>query len=136
MRSFLGILVGVVLAIVIESGGEILANQFYPAQIANPWDAQQMGAALAARPTGALFMVVLGYLLGALIGGAVGKRISGWPGAAWAPGVVLAAMVALLAFSFPLPGWSVVAMLAAPLIGALLANHFVASSASASADDA
>ena len=125
MRGFLGILLGIVVAIVVESGVEIVANQFYPSQLANPWDAQQMGAAIAARPTGALLIVIVGYLIGALAGGVAGKKVTGGRWGAWTPGLVLAAMVAILAFSFPMPGWSVVAMLVAPLVGALLANHLV-----------
>ena len=130
MRAFLGVLAGIVVAILVESGVEIIANQFYPTPSINAWDAQQVGAALAARPTGALLIVVLGYLIGAFAGGAAGKSISGGRWGAWTPGLVLAAMVAILAFSFPLPGWSVVAMLAAPLIGAVMANHLIGTRAS------
>jgi hypothetical protein len=123
MRSFLGILAGIVVAIAVQSGVDLIASQFYPAAITDMWDRQQVAEALAARPTGALLFSVLGYFLGGFGGAYVAKIIArkGW--AVWVPAGFLAAMALLIAFNFPLPAWTWFAMLAAPLIGGLIARH-------------
>lgn len=123
MRSFLGILAGIIVGMAVQSGVDLIANQFYPAAISDMWDRRQVAEAMAARPTGALLLSVLGYFLAGLAGCLVAKLISrrGWT--TWVPAGVLAAMALLIAFNFPIPTWTAFGTFAAPLIGGLIARH-------------
>ena len=125
MRKFLGILTGVIVAFVVQTAGDILSNKLYPPSITNMWDRTQVAEALAARPTAALWISVAAYLAGGLIGGLVGKKIARGSAGAWVPAGMLALMALLIGWSFPGPAWVMVATVAAPLIGGLLANHLV-----------
>ena len=135
MRTAIGIVAGIIVAILVQSGADILVNQLYPSAVTNMWDRAQVNAAFAARPAGALLLGMAGFLLGALAGGSVGKLISRGSAAAWAPAIVLAAMAALLGLNFPLPSWAAVGMVAAALIGGLLASHLVSARAAAPTRD-
>ncbi len=133
MRMTLGIVVGILTALIVQSSGDFLANQFYVTSSVDLWDRRQVGEVLAARPTGALLISIAGFLVGALIGGVIGKMVAKRPAAAWTPGLVLAAMAGLIGVSFPLPAWASLGMVIAALIGALAANHLIASQAPAPA---
>lgn len=120
-----GIIVGIVAAVVAQSICDLLINQAYPSQITDLWNRQQVNEAFAARPAVALILAICGFLVGALVGGVVGKLIGRRPAAAWAGAVVLAAMAGLLGLNFPQPGWASIGMVVAALVGGLLANHLV-----------
>ena len=130
MRTFLGILVGIVVALGVQSAVDLLSNMIWPAAITDMWDARQVSEAMAARPIGALLFNVAAYFLGGLAGGWVARRIAraGW--ATWVPAGLLAAMALLIGFSFPLPTWTLFANFAAPLVGGLIARHLGADPAS------
>lgn len=126
MRTAAAIVAGILVAIIVQSCADVLVNQIYPSNVVNMWDRVQVNEAFAARPAGALLLGMLGFLAGALVGGAVGKLIGRSATAAWTPALLLAAMAALLGLNFPLPGWAAMGMVAAALVGGLLANHLVA----------
>lgn len=126
MRTAAAIIAGILIAIIVQSGADILISQIYPTAVTNMWDRAQVNEAFAARPANALLLGIAGFLLGGLAGGAAGKLIGGRASLAWPPALVLAAMAALLGLNFPLPGWAAMGMVAAALVGALLANHLVA----------
>ena len=126
MRAALAVLVGIVLALVVQSGLDWLTSQFYPYDITNVWDRRQVSEAMASRPTPALLLTVLGYFLAALAGGVAAKRIWRRAWACWVPAGVMAAIALLIAFSYPLAEWAWFATFVAPLIGGLIANHLVA----------
>ncbi len=126
MRGLLAVILGVVVALAVQTGADWVANQFYPAAITDMWDRGQISEAYAARPVGALLIGILGFFLAGLIGGYAGKRVAGRDWAAWVPAAVLALMALLIVFSFPIQTWAAFAMLIAPLIGGLIANHLVA----------
>ncbi len=123
MRAFLGILVGLIAAIAVQAALDWIASQIYPVAITDLWDRQQVSEAFASRPTGALLLSVLNYFLAGLVGGVVAKRIARRGFAAWIPAGVLALMALLIAFSYPMPTWTLFASLAAPLIGGMIARH-------------
>jgi hypothetical protein len=131
MRAFLGILLGIVVGIALQSAADILTSMLYPTSITNMWDRAQVAEALAARPPAALWIGVAGYFLGGLGGGLVGKLIWRRAVAAWVPAGVLALMALVLAFSYPIPTWTMFATFIAPLIGGLIANHLVRSAPAA-----
>jgi len=141
MRTILAAIVGIVVALIVQSACDALSSLLYPTGIADMWNRTQVAEALANRPAAALWISVAGYLLGGLAGGTLGKMISRTPVAAWVPAAPLAAMAAVIGLSFPAPAWSSVANVAAALIGAMLSNHLVATRPAAArtvdvADDA
>lgn len=134
MRTALGIVAGIIVALLVQSGADFLAGQLYPSSVTDMWDRRQVSEAFAARPTPALLISIAGFLLGALIGGGAGKAIAGRPAAAWVPGLILAAMAGLIGANFPLPAWASAGMVIAALIGGLIANHLVNSRQAAAAE--
>ena len=125
MRGLLAIVVGIVVALAVQTGADWIANQFYPAAITDMWDRRQISEAYAARPVGALLIGIAGFFLAGLAGGTAGKTIAGRGWAAWAPALVLAAMALLIVFSFPVETWAAFAMLIGSLLGGLFANHLI-----------
>ncbi len=123
MRTFLGILAGIVAALAVQAGVDILTNTLYPVALGDMWDRAQVAEAMAARPTAALVLTVIGFFLGALVGGYVARRISATGWTVWAPAGLLAAIALIIAFAYPMPVWTWFATLAAPLIGGMIAGH-------------
>ena len=126
MRTALAILAGIVVALAVQAGVDMVASTFYPYAITDMWDRNQYSEAYAARPTGALLLSVLGYFLAGLAGGAVAKLIARRVPPCWVPPGVMAVTAIVLAFAYPLPAWTWLALFAAPLFGGLIANHLVA----------
>lgn len=125
MRAVLAIILGIIVAIAVQSGADVVTSMIYPTSITNMWDRAQVAEALAARPPAALWIGVAGYFAGGLVGGFVGKLIWRRPVAAWVPAGLLALMALVLAFSYPIPTWAMFATFLAPLIGGLIANHLI-----------
>jgi hypothetical protein len=129
MRSTLAIILGIVVALAVQTCVDLLANQIYPAAITDMWDRQQVSEAFADRPIGALLLSIAGYFLAALVGGWIAKKIAGRSFAAWVPGLIVALMALLIAFSYPIQTWAALGMLVGALLGAMIANHLVATRA-------
>lgn len=125
MRAVLAVIIGVISAFAVQAAVDMIASNFYPYAITDMWDRRQYMEAIAARPTGALLLMVLGYFLGGLIGGAFAKGIGRRRGLVWVPAAVLSLTSILLIFAYPFPAWSWIALFAAPLIGGLFANHVI-----------
>ena len=126
MRGALAVIVGILVALAVQTGADWIANQYYPAAITDIWDRRQISEAYAARPVGALLIGIAGFFLAGLAGGGAGKTIAGRGWAAWLPALVLATMALLIVFSFPIETWAAFAMLIGSLLGGLIANHMVA----------
>lgn len=77
----------------------------------------------AEPPLGALLLVPAAYFLGALIGGWVAARISGRAWTAWLVGAVVVAGAVWSMFLIPHPPWMQIAVVVAPLLGALVGGH-------------
>jgi nitrate/nitrite transporter NarK len=123
LRIFLGILAGLVVALVVQACCDFLGSTLYPTGITNMYSREQVTEAFANRPTIALLITVAGYFLAALIGGWLARRISGQGWTVWVPAGLMALMAILIVFFYPLPPWTWFASLAAPLIGGLIARH-------------
>ncbi|GAA4020371.1 hypothetical protein GCM10022280_20910 [Sphingomonas swuensis] len=77
-----------------------------------------------AEATTAMYLVVLvGWVLGAAVGGSIGSGISRWAGTAWIIAVLVALGVVASAFSFPDPWWLVAAGVVLPLLAAYLVTR-------------
>jgi len=133
MRAFLGIVLGMVVGLALQSAADVVTSLLYPTSITNMWDRAQVAEALAARPAAALWIGVAGYFVGGLGGGVVGKLIWRRALAAWLPAGLLALMALILAFSYPIPTWTMFATFIAPLLGGLLANHLIKAAPAATA---
>ena len=129
VRTFLGSLIGAIVALVVESGGDYVGSRLYPARVSDMWDRAQLAEAMASRPQAAIWISIASYFAAGLIGAWVGKKIAGTPAGAWIPAGLLAAMALVIGWSFPGPAWVMAATVAAPLIGGFLANHLVANRA-------
>lgn len=123
MRIFLGIVAGIVAALVTQVGVDIVTNKLYPVALTDMWDRAQVAEAMAARPTPALLLTVAGFFLGALVGGFIARRIAAADWTAWVPAGLLAAMSLIIVFAYQMPAWAWFATLAAPLIGGMVSRH-------------
>lgn len=123
MRIFLGILAGVVIALLVQAGTDVISNLIYPAAITDGWDARQVSEAFAIRPTGALLITVLGFFLAALVGGLTARKISAQGWTVWVPAGLFVLMALAIVFAYPLPTWTGFASVIAPLLGGLIARH-------------
>lgn len=137
MRIFLGIVAGIVAALAVQVGIDVLANTLYPVTISDMWDRAQVTEAMASRPTPALLLTVLGFFLGALVGGYIARRVSATGWTVWVPAGLLVAIALIITLAYPLPAWTWFATLAAPLVGGMIAGHLgprTAAQADASGD--
>lgn len=125
MRAVLGIIAGVVVGVLAQTGADVVNNILYPVSISNMMDLEQVARAMETRPTPALWLGAFSYFLGGLAGGLVGKLIWRHKAAAWTPAILLALMALTIAFNLPMPSWAMFASFAAPLLGGLIANHLV-----------
>ncbi|MDQ8757138.1 hypothetical protein RCO27_12980 [Sphingosinicella sp. LHD-64] len=123
MRTFLGILVGLIAALVVQACSDIVGNLLYPTGVTDMFNRAQVTEAFANRPVGALLITVAGYFLAALIGGWLARRISAQGWTVWVPAGLMVLMAIIIVFAYPLPAWTWFASLAAPLIGGLIARH-------------
>ena len=126
MRAVLAVIAGIVAAFAVQSLVDWISYQFYPAAITDMWDRRQISEAMAARPVGALLLTVLGYFLGGLAGGAVGKLIHRRRWACWVPVGIFALTALVLALAYPIAEWAAFAAFLAALVGGMIANHRVA----------
>lgn len=108
LRYLLALLAGAIVAGFVVAGFEALGHSVYPPpQGLDPGDIEQIKAAVAAMPVGALLFVLFAWVAGAYAGGLVAARLA--PGrrgilAAFVGALVLAAVVANLAM-IPHPLW-------------------------------
>ena len=123
MRTFLGIIAGIVVAFVVQGAADMVGSILYPTGVTDIFDRDQVNEAFANRPTAALLITLAGYFLAALIGGWLARRISGHGWTVWLIAGLMALMALIIVFAYPLPAWAWFGSLIAPLIGGLIARH-------------
>jgi len=123
MKTFLAILVGTLVGLLVQAGTDIVTQAAYPAAITDVWDLNQISQAYAARPAGALLLSLLSFFLAGLAGAATGRLIGRTNASAWIPAGVIALEALLLALNFPIPAWTGFATIAGALFGGLAGNH-------------
>lgn len=122
MRKLFGVIAGLVALLVIVIGVEMLGPLLHPIPAGlNPNDGDALGKWVATAPVSAQAVIVLAWLLGALGGGWVALRISGWVPAAWIVALLDATLAVATLFRFEHPLWMQVGAVAAPLLGGWLA---------------
>ena len=123
-RIIIGILAGIVAAIAAVWAVEMISHLLHPLPASlDIWNRPQVGDYIRSMPAAAQALVVLAWLLGPLIGGALAVRIAERRWAAWpVAGLIAVAGIAnILYYSHPL--WMQLAAAAAPLLGGLIASR-------------
>lgn len=123
MRIAIGIIIGLAVAIGLQTGCEFLSSQLFPYESCDAFDRACNTAVLANRPAAANAIGIAGYLIAALAGGFAARRISlaGWT--AWVPPGFLAFQAAVLALGYSLTGWGQAGAFVAALVGGLIAHN-------------
>jgi hypothetical protein len=126
IRSILGIVAGIVVAVLTVMAVQALGHALYPypADI-DLNDPEQIARVFPTIPLAAKLFVVAAWFGGGLAGAAVAKAIAGRDWAAWTIAVLIAIGALTNIFVIPHPVWMQVSAIVAPLLGGLVANHLV-----------
>ena len=127
MRGFLGLVAGLVAGLAALFVVGTIAGYIFPtpARVDSAMNAEQLVAATAAMSMGARLALLGCWFVGALVGAAVAKRVSGAAWAAWTVTLLVTLMVLVSVLVLPLPGWLQALAVVAPLIGGFIGNHLV-----------
>lgn len=123
-RIIISIAVGIAAAIAAIWAVEMISHMLHPLPASlDIWNRSQVGNYIGSMPAAAQALVVLAWLLGPLIGGALAVRIAERRWAAWpVAGLIAAAGIAnILYYNHPL--WMQIAAAVAPLLGGLIASR-------------
>lgn len=123
MRIAIGIIIGLLVAIGLQTGCELLSGRLFPFAPFDVFDRARAAEVLGNRPAAANVLGMFGYLVAAFAGGFAARRITrlGWT--AWVPPGYLAFQVAVLALGYSLTGWGQAGAFVAALIGGLIAHN-------------
>ncbi len=125
MRIVLGVVAGMVIAVLCVFGIEMVGHLVYPPPSGiDPSDPADLEGLMAAVPIGALAFVIAAWLVGSLLGAwaanAIGRRaVAGWIVAL----LIIAGGVWTMA-TIPHPAWMWAAGILLPLLAAWLAQRF------------
>ena len=123
LRTLLGALLGVVVAILTITAVEFLGHQAYPPPPGlNPMDPADMERILGLLPVGAKWFIVGAWTCGAFLGGLAAALVARHPRiAALVPALLVMAGVIMVSLQMPAhPRWMAVAGLLLPIPAALL----------------
>ena len=123
LRTLLGALLGVVVAMLTITAVEFLGHQAYPPPPGlNPMDPADMERILGLLPVGAKWFIVGAWTCGAFLGGLAAALVARHPRiAALVPALLVMAGVIMVALQMPAhPRWMAVAGLLLPIPAALL----------------
>jgi hypothetical protein len=123
MRKVLGVLAGIVAAMVTITLCEFLSHAIAPQAPAPMDDPAALATYVERMPDTLKGLVVLGWFLGALVGGFVALRITGWSRATWFVAGAIALGGVFNALQLPSPVWMQIATVLAPALGGALALH-------------
>lgn len=119
MRTILGVLAGLAIAMLVIAGVEAVSAMFFklPANFAT-LDRVDQAQVMADMPATAKRLIVIGWALGAAIGGYVANGIARSGSAAGVVGVLVAVSGIANVIMLPHPFWMQLAAFWAPLLGA------------------
>ncbi|NNC36001.1 MAG: hypothetical protein EX271_09050 [Acidimicrobiales bacterium] len=119
-----GIVAGVATVFVVESIGHMIYPPPADIDLSNKEDMKRL---MSVMPLGAKVSVTLAWLAGSFVAAATTLKLSaGNKKASWIPVVFLLLAGIATMFSFPHPGWMIVAGITLPLIGGWLAQKLFA----------
>lgn len=125
MRTILGLIAGMVVAAIAVLLISQIGSMLFPVTglDADARDPEQFSAAFTGAPLGSKLALILSWLGGAWAGGVVARMVSrrGWT--AWGIAALMLLAALPIVFIIALPVWMQFALLAAPLLGGLLARH-------------
>jgi hypothetical protein len=123
MRIVIGIIIGLALAIALQTGCDFLSSTLFPYAHFDVFDRARAAEVLNSRPAAANALGIFGYLVAAFVGGFAARRISkvGWT--AWVPPGFLAFQAAVLALGYSLTGWGQAGAFVAALVGGMVAHN-------------
>jgi hypothetical protein len=123
MRIAIGIIIGLIVAIGLQTGCDFLSSSLFPYAPFDVFDRARAAEVLGNRPAAANALGILGYLIAAFAGGFAARRISqiGWT--AWVPPGFLAFQAAVLALGYSLTGWGQAGAFVAALLGGVIAHN-------------
>lgn len=106
LRKILGVVLGLIAAMFVVIAVEAMGHQLFPPPPGNYADPAVQRALIADAPIGSLLLVIFGYGLGVLVGGAVAAFVArhrGWP--AWAVAGINLALTLVNVSLLPHPIW-------------------------------
>ena len=124
MRKFLGVVCGIVVAMLTVALVEFIGHAVYPPPPGlDMMTPDGVAAYIATVPVTAMLFIVAAWFLGALAGGWVALRISGWAIAAWIVAGLIAVAGIFNATQIPSPLWMQLCTVLAPALGGWAALH-------------
>ena len=123
MRALLGIIIGLAVALGIQTGVEFVSSQLFPYAPFDMLDRARGAEVLGSRPAAANLLGIFGYFTAALAGGYASRRIARRDWAAWVPAGLLAFVAAVFALHYSLTGWGQAGAFVAALVGGLIAHN-------------
>lgn len=124
MRKVGAVIAGVVSMFVIVIVVEMFGPVFHPIPAGmNPNDSGAFARWVATAPLSAQAVIVAAWFLGALGGGWIALRISGWVAAAWIVALIDAGLAIATILRFEHPLWMQICAVVAPLLGGWIATR-------------
>jgi MFS family permease len=125
MKGLLGLIAGLVAGALAMMAVSYVGTSLYPLHLpADPRQTEALMEGLRTATVGAQIVVLLCWFVGAFVGAAVARALSGkaWPG--WTIAGLLAAILAFI-FFMPLPIWMQTLAPVSPLLGAAAADLLI-----------
>ena len=127
MRAFLGIIVGIVVALAVASGVALIGGWLFPTSLRQAVEMTPQGArsAFVDMPLGARLTLIVAWFAGSLGAGAAAKAISRQRWAAWTVIILFALYALATILLLPMPGWLQALGIVAPLVGGAIGEGLV-----------
>ena len=126
MRTFLGILAGIIIGFAAAALMGIAGQLLFPSNLrVERYTAQAATELFPQMPLGAQLFSILSWTVASLVGAALAKKISGGPASAWTVAGFFTLYVALTLLVLPMPGWMQGVALIGPVLAGFVANRLI-----------
>ncbi len=133
MKTVLGVLSGIVVAVLCVYVIEVVGHSVFPTPPdIDPYNPAHAERLMAALPAGAFAFVLAGWFIGSLVGAWLANRIARQSHAGWGVALFVIAGGAYMMTQFPHPVWMWVLGIALPIAAAWLAQRMAGSGTPAS----
>lgn len=123
MRKFIGIIIGLVIAIALIDASWGLAARWFPSPVDPDSDVDMLAAYVLRMPIGGQLLVAAGWFAGGLVAAFAALRIAQWRPAGWIVGVLIVLLGVWNLTQLAQPLWMQVMSVVAPLAGCWLAER-------------